>query len=81
MIPENGLKKVPAKTKKIRNDTKNVPKNFGKAIIGFIQQREQLVRRLFNNSWKEHNKFLKVLEIKKKGINSIAELRNLWLDS
>lgn len=76
---EFGFKKIRQKTKKIKNDTKNIPKNFGKAIIAFIQQREQLVRKLFNNSSKDHSNFLKALRCKKQSINSIAELRSLWL--
>lgn len=30
------------------NDTKNIPKNFGKAIISFIQRNQEITKRCLN---------------------------------
>ena len=64
----------------IKNETKNIPKNFGKAIITFVEQHPVVVGRALQSRDISYEKFLSSLKEKKKWINSIADLRNLWLD-
>lgn len=65
---------------KMKNDTKNIPKNFGKAIITFVEQKDQVVKRFLAYENVMYDDFFAALKAKKRGINSIADLRNLWLD-
>ena len=62
------------------NETKNVPKNFGKAIIKFSEKREGLVRRCLGARQDCYQDFIAAIRLKKKCINSIAQLRGLWLE-
>jgi hypothetical protein len=34
--------------KPVKNETKNIPKNYGKAIISFIEKYKQLVEEICN---------------------------------
>lgn len=62
------------------NDTKNIPKNFGKAIIAFITKNPKITEKCLKKHEIELSKFLQELRIKKKNLHSIKELRSLWLD-
>ena len=68
------------KKQSIKNETKNIPKNFGKAIITFAEQHPSTVSRALQHSAVSFEELMESLKEKKKGINSIADLRNLWLD-
>lgn len=64
----------------LSNDTKNIPKNFGKAIISFIQKNQQLVGRCLERYHIEMGSLLLELKQRKKSLHSIRELRSLWID-
>jgi hypothetical protein len=53
------------------NDTKNIPKNFGKAIITFIQKHPSIASRCLQNHKVELNDLLRSLKLKKKTLHSI----------
>ena len=73
--------KKPSGSKKIKNETKNIPKNYGKAIISFIERNEKLVRRVLNTTdSNDYNAFMNTIRQKKRKVNSIADLRSLWVD-
>jgi hypothetical protein len=61
------------------NDTKNIPKNFGKAIISFIQKNQELVGRCLKKYNIEMSCMLSSLKNRKKSLHSIKELRSLWM--
>ena len=62
------------------NDTKNIPKNFGKAIIAFISKNIKVTQRCLEFHGMDTSDFLKALKLRKKNLHSIKELRSLWLD-
>ena len=73
--------KKPSASKKIKNETKNIPKNYGKAIISFIERNEKLVRRVLHIAdTNDYNSFMNTIRQKKRKVNSIADLRSLWVD-
>ena len=59
-----------------RNETKNISKNFGKAIICFAEQNKELTRRILS-SFPDLTipDFINYLRSKKRKINSISDLR------
>lgn len=63
------------------NDTKNISKNFGKAVITFIQKNPERIKRILQNHNIELGAFSQDLKERKKNLISIKELRALWLDS
>ncbi len=67
-------------SKKIKNQTKNIPKNFGKGIISFIEKNPSKVKILADKYKFNSNDFTKKLKELKRSINTIADLRNLWVD-
>lgn len=78
---ENSDFKKRSGSKKIKNETKNIPKNYGKAIISFIEKNERLVRRVLNSAeTNDYAGFMSTIRQKKRKVNSIADLRSLWVD-
>ncbi|CAD8161193.1 unnamed protein product [Paramecium octaurelia] len=65
------------KEKKI-NDTKNITKNFSKAIISYIMNNPDLLKSFFSN--KQYDDFLNLLKNKKNQMTNIKQLRDLWVD-
>lgn len=68
--------------KKLRNETKNIPKNFGKAIVSFIEKQEKLTMSIlqrFPNL--DYAQFILEMRQRRRRINSIADLRALWLEA
>lgn len=63
---------------KIKNETKNIPKNFGKAIIIFIEKNPELLNEILEMHGVNHQSLMGRLKNLKKKINTIADLRNLW---
>lgn len=57
------------------NDTKNIPKNFGKAIISFIQKNQKVAVRCIRRYHISLDSFIRELKQKKKILHSIRELR------
>ena len=62
------------------NDTKNIPKNFGKAVIAFISKNTKITQRCLERHSVDTSEFIKALKLRKKNLHSIKELRSLWLD-
>ncbi|CAD8075196.1 unnamed protein product [Paramecium sonneborni] len=65
------------KEKKI-NDTKNITKNYSKAIISYIINNPDLLKQFFSN--KQYDDFLLLLKNKKNQMTNIKQLRDLWID-
>lgn len=73
--------KKPPHLRRIKNETKNIPKNYGKAIISFIERNEAVVRRVVAAAGdNNYAGFMATIRLKKRKVNSIADLRSLWLD-
>ena len=64
----------------MKNDTKNIPKNFGKAIIAFIRKNPHIVKRVLSAYNVNLKEYLYALKRRKNKLNNIASLRSLWLD-
>lgn len=64
----------------MQNDTKNIPKNFGKGIINFILKNDRVVRQILSRDRLVYGEFMKQVRARKQTINTIAELRRLWTD-
>lgn len=63
---------------KSRNETKNIPKNFGKGIISFIERNRQKLEPLVEGYGLDYEQLVADLRVQKRSINTIAELRGLW---
>lgn len=66
--------------RRLKNETKNIPKNFGKGIISFIERNDQKVKALLAKNGVNYHDFLLKMKVEKKIINTIADLRRLWTD-
>jgi hypothetical protein len=69
---------VEARRQKVKNETKNIPKNFGKGIISFIERNERKVRTLLRKEGVAYSCFIEMMREEKKSINTIQDLRRLW---
>ena len=69
------------KSKPQKNETKNIPKNYGKAIVSFIENNKEVVKKVLSKfSSMTYISFVNLLRLKKNKINSIADLRTFWLE-
>ncbi|KAL4469670.1 hypothetical protein ABPG72_013435 [Tetrahymena utriculariae] len=59
------------------NETKNIPKNYSKAIIGYIQKHPDDCARLLGPEY-SYDEFDKFLMDKKEKLTAIKDLRSLW---
>ncbi|KAL4427403.1 hypothetical protein ABPG74_009675 [Tetrahymena malaccensis] len=59
------------------NETKNIPKNYSKAIIGYIQKHPDDCARLLGPEF-SYDDFDKFLMDKKEKLTAIKDLRSLW---
>ena len=75
-------KKIIRKEPKSNSDSKNIPKNYGKAIIKFVhEERDYIERLLINiNSAFGYEEISNYLVSKKKSMSKIVDLRSLWID-
>lgn len=64
--------------KVLKNETKNIPKNYGKAIIIFIENNRELIENVLLANGDNYDRLLLKLRALKKKINTISDLRNLW---
>ena len=64
--------------KKKQTETKNMVKNFSKAIFGYIRKNRGKRVRVLNYLGINEEEFMKVLNNLKGHIHSISELRSLW---
>lgn len=75
----SSLEKQPeAKEQRVKNETKNIPKNFGKGIITFIEKNERKIRALLRQERVTYSCFIAMMRQEKKSINTICDLRRLW---
>ncbi len=65
---------------KLRSETKNIPKNYGKAIIGFILKHQTKVRNIAGYDFINFEELKRELKEMKKSIKTIADLRSLWMN-
>ncbi len=63
-----------------KNDTKNIPKNFGKAIINFYEKNPALMKRITQVNEVDYKELLEELTKLKPKLNTISDLRKLWVD-
>lgn len=61
-----------------KNETKNIPKNYGKAILGYIQKNRQRAKLLLQYLGLNADNFFEFMQQHSRAINSIADLRWLW---
>jgi len=61
-----------------KNETKNIPKNYGKAILGYIHKSRHHATRLLQQLGLNSEHFFEFMQQHSRGINSIADLRWLW---
>jgi hypothetical protein len=76
---QDGQKQQPAE-KKVKNETKNIPKNYGKAIISFIEKYRLEVSEICDRTGVPFEDFEEEMIAAKKTINTIADLRRLWVE-
>ncbi|CAD8062212.1 unnamed protein product [Paramecium sonneborni] len=65
------------KTSKV-NDTKNITKNYSKAIISYIFNNPELVQKMMSKQ--RYVDFVNFLKNKKNQMTNIKQLRDLWVD-
>lgn len=63
---------------KMKNDTKNIPKNYGKAILTHIQKSTHRTKKIVSHFGISYPEFMSQVRKNKSRINSIADLRKLW---
>ncbi|CAD8101067.1 unnamed protein product [Paramecium sonneborni] len=61
------------------NDTKNITKNFSKAIISYILNNEELIQKLITPD--QFESFIALLKNKKNAMTNIKQLRDLWVEN
>ncbi|CAK93184.1 unnamed protein product (macronuclear) [Paramecium tetraurelia] len=77
---KNSYFKLKSKIKKGKvNDTKNITKNFSKAIISYIIQNKDIGLKIMN--CEQFEEFVSVLKDKKNQMTNIKQLRELWVDT
>jgi hypothetical protein len=65
-----------------KNETKNIPKNFGKAIAAFIERNEPLTRKVLQNyPGMDYAQFILDVRQRRRTFNCMTDLRAMWLDS
>ena len=61
----------------MKNDTKNIPKNYGKAILSFIQKYPK-TKQIVESFGVKYPDFLMHIRRLKKKVNSIDGLKKMW---
>lgn len=61
-----------------KNETKNIPKNYGKAIIIFIEKNREALEKIIVENGHNYDQLIEKLARFKKTINTISDLRTLW---
>lgn len=59
----------------LRNDTKNIPKNYGKAMLAYIQKNSRQAKELLSEMDVDMMEFMMVVKSFKTKINTIHDLR------
>lgn len=63
-------------------ETKNIPKNFGKQLIKFVKKNRRYIEEMLDGMGSDvcYKEFNLELQTKKKKMNKIVHLQQLWLD-
>ena len=77
---EEIVEKVVPVQKVTKNETKNIPKNYGKAIISFIEKYKDIVMKICSDLDVPFEDFYSDMMEYKKTINTISDLRKLWTE-
>ena len=76
--------KPQTKTKKKRiqkiSETKHIAKNYGRAILRFAIKNKDLVKRLMKKEIRNYGNFVRFCKKTKRQLQTITELRSLWID-
>jgi len=59
----------------LRNDTKNIPKNYGKAMLAYIQKNNRQAKQLLSELDVDYIEFMMTVKNFKTKINTIHDLR------
>lgn len=76
-IPIKKTSKISPSTS-VRNDTKNIPKNFGTAISIYIKKNPARVKKLLSERNVPYTSFLQFNRTIKYELNSLVDLRGVW---
>lgn len=63
-----------------KNQTKNIPKNFGKAIITFILKSKKQLESFLQSENIKYSELIYFLKPRRKRLHSINELKKIWID-
>lgn len=61
-----------------RNETKNISKNFGKAILSFAKSNTNFVKKLFIKYGVDKQTLITYIKKARKNLNSLQDLREMW---
>ena len=62
----------------LRNDTKNIPKNYGKAMLNYIQKNTREIKKFISQHDVDLMELMIVVKEFKGKINTIHDLREMW---
>lgn len=62
------------------SESKNIPKNYGKAIITFIRKNEEFTRRVLGHLGLDYAGFMRNLRSLRANLNTISQLRAMWME-
>ena len=62
------------------SETKNIPKNYGKSILSYIRKNQKTVHKILDHLGENNEDFELHIQKYKNKINTIADLRALWLE-
>jgi hypothetical protein len=62
------------------SESKNIPKNYGKAIVTFIKKNESFTRRVLGKLGMDYDDFILNLQEIRINLNTISQLRAIWID-
>lgn len=62
------------------SESKNIPKNYGKAIITFIRKNEDFTRRALAREGRDFAGFMRNLRGLRASLNTISQLRAMWME-
>jgi hypothetical protein len=61
------------------SESKNVPKNYGKAVITFIRKNECFTRKVLGRVGVDYAAFMRNLRGLRSSLNTISQLRAIWM--
>jgi hypothetical protein len=61
------------------SESKNIPKNYGKAVLNFIHRSNRYVREVLQHLDMDYDGFMESLLLLRGNVNTIVQLRSLWL--